>query len=574
MIWPRVKVPIGISLVTLSLISIHFWLRWPALFLDYFHNEDSAGITYSADLILRGGLPLIDTIEMKAPGSFFLLAGWWSCVGRSLQSAQLLVCLWSLLAALGVGLGTWVIYRHIPSALFGMSLYIFLSPFTDSIDINYHAWMITPYIWASVLLFWSIGFQSMGSPPRYELKTGKVSWSWLGSGVLIALSALMKRQGAALCPLALYCIVCFEYQRWRALKSLTLGMGITFILFFSLYVERGAVGQAAHAYFFSKSGWSYVSSSLNIEQISVQSRPALPRLWDGVRGIIVHVPLSALLALLALSLSFFGLRSGETEDDQKASLRFRNILLGWLVLSFAGAALGLRFFKGYYLQLLPGFIWIGAAPHVYKWDELQRKQLVQLIKKRAGNQAVKWGSLVCVLASLICLPDAARNEYQNVEKTRFMRSRPLYPPTPQIRSIGLALKKRWAQRPEKSTTPLTLWVWGRRAWPAYYYSEGYSPTRYFKTLGVLTTQLNNTWNPKRRSDPARFNPQSPWPQAIDELKAEPPQYIILSHTPPARGFTALSKLLRERYRPISFETLRVRGSRTGEHFSVYELRSP
>ena len=35
-----------------------------------FHNEDVAGIAYSAQLLHQGGLPLIDTLELKARAPF------------------------------------------------------------------------------------------------------------------------------------------------------------------------------------------------------------------------------------------------------------------------------------------------------------------------------------------------------------------------------------------------------------------------------------------------------------------------------------------------------------------------
>ena len=64
-----ISLPLVSILVIVILTLIHLWIRWPAFHLSYFHNEDTAGITYSADLILRGGLPLIDTVEMKAPAA-------------------------------------------------------------------------------------------------------------------------------------------------------------------------------------------------------------------------------------------------------------------------------------------------------------------------------------------------------------------------------------------------------------------------------------------------------------------------------------------------------------------------
>ena len=142
----KLKKWLMISFAILCGLGLHYCIRYPALSLAYFHNEDTAGITYSAHLIMQGGLPYIDTVEMKAPGSFFLLAQWWSWFGVSLESAQSLMFMWSFLAACGIALGSWFLYHSIWTAGFSGLLYIYLAPFTDSIDINYGAWMITPYI--------------------------------------------------------------------------------------------------------------------------------------------------------------------------------------------------------------------------------------------------------------------------------------------------------------------------------------------------------------------------------------------------------------------------------------------
>ena len=156
-----------------------------------------------------------------------------------------------------------------------------------------------------------------------------------------------------------------------------------------------------------------------------------------------------------------------------------------------------------------------------------------------------------------------------------MRSRVLYAPAKQIKEISFALNRRDEEMKTARHHPIKrggLWVWGRWAWPAYYYTELTSPTRYFKNLGVLTTQLSNTWNPKRRSEPTRFDPSTPWPEAIRELKSSPPRYVIIAKNESFREFRALRQLLRKRYKRLSYSSLKVRVSRKRELFIVYQLR--
>ena len=61
------------------LTGIAIFMRWPAVNNSGFHNEDVAGITYNADLLINGFLPLVDNLEYKAPGAFLPLHsdGWW-----------------------------------------------------------------------------------------------------------------------------------------------------------------------------------------------------------------------------------------------------------------------------------------------------------------------------------------------------------------------------------------------------------------------------------------------------------------------------------------------------------------
>ncbi len=50
------------------------WIR-ASLWQDGIPNPDIAGLLYEADRILAGDLPYVDTVEIKPPGAFFLVAG-------------------------------------------------------------------------------------------------------------------------------------------------------------------------------------------------------------------------------------------------------------------------------------------------------------------------------------------------------------------------------------------------------------------------------------------------------------------------------------------------------------------
>jgi hypothetical protein len=570
-----------LCLFIVACIFAHFWLRWPAFHNPFFHNEDTAGITYSADLLLRGGVPLVDTVEMKSPGAFFILAGGWTLMGRSMESAQLLGVLWSLLAVFGVGWGAWLIYRRALSAGVAMSAYLLLSPFTDSIDINYGAWMITPYIWACVLLFWGLRKVDEGA-----LK-GAI-WLIFGCGLMVTLSALMKRQGAVLTPL----IALTVFLRWsehrketiRALMAFGGGVAAGFLPMMIFYLAHGQLSAWIESYFFSESGWRYVEGVMSADQ-------RLDRLGDGLVGLWIHLGTALALALIALlsgrtskpSIETLLASKGSTPQvDSTASIlsASRRILWALLFFSFIGTALGWRFFKGYYLQMLPALLWIASTPRspfVRLMTREGRSFKVWMSRARQLSPRGRLFQMVTLFPLIATLGVALQNDLTHVAQARARRHRALYTPAVQIKKVSQWVK---TNRPRHEA----IWVWGRWAWPAYFYTQRPSATRYYKSLGVLTTQLTNTWNPKRPSAPTRFDPRSEWREAIKELRGSPPGVIILAQNEPYSRFKALNQLLKERYAQVSPEELKLvarsrsraskktRRRAQSPKFKVYRLR--
>jgi hypothetical protein len=86
---------------------------------------------------------------------------------------------------------------------------------------------------------------------------------------------------------------------------------------------------------------------------------------------------------------------------------------------------------------------------------------------------------------------------------------------------------------------------------------------------VLTTQLTNTWNPKRHSAPVRFNPQGPWREAIEELQSTPPRFIVIARNEDMRGFKSLHTLLKQNYTRIPNSELKLARPKA-RLFKVYE----
>lgn len=512
--------------VILGLCGLTLWLRWPSLWTEGFHNEDAAGIAYNADLIRHGMRPLVDNLEYKAPGSFFLSWMGWSLFGRSLATLVRLACFWSMLAAVGVYVGGRLLYGRRREAAVAGLLYAALSPVTDSIDINYGAWLITPYIWATV--FFVAG-----------QKSGKRRWM-LAAGATLAVAGLMKRQAAVLFPVFALIILMERWlarpdhwptlpesdrRRWYQGGALIAGLALGFGSLIAVYMVWGGADQFIRHYFFSDAGWQYVGGSTD-------ASGKLSRLGDGFLGLWEYLALPSILALTTL----VGARAGSTTGTPWT---VRGVLLTahfWM--SFIGAALGFRFFKSYYLQLLPAAVWIAAHPEgaLVRW---MRPALWQgSLRHKIGQ-----GAVACVM--LLALVPAAMGDLEELGKIRKWRT---HPRDAEAQKIGRYIQAH--SEPED-----TIWVWGRWAWPVYYHADRLSPTRYYKVLGVVTNGLTNTW--RRSTQKTKFIAAGPHQEIVDELMAGRPAFIVTAKNEDYSGWTALRGLLKSEYELVP--SLRLRG---------------
>ena len=111
------------------------WLRFPATQNGGFHKRRRRRHVHSARFTPAGGLRLVDTLRLKAPGSFFLVAGVLRVFGDFCGCQPL----WLLLRS---GLRASIFVRRL---MFGSSagwvsahFCTFSMPITDSIDIKFH----------------------------------------------------------------------------------------------------------------------------------------------------------------------------------------------------------------------------------------------------------------------------------------------------------------------------------------------------------------------------------------------------------------------------------------------------
>ena len=504
----------------LPLCILALWLRAPVAQVRGVQNEDVAGILYNADLLLSGHVPLRDNLEYKAPGSFFLTAAVFGVFGRSVKVHEYFGVFWSLLATLGVLCGGRVMFG-LASGVVAALLYVVASPITDSMTVNYNSWMIAPYIWATVLLL--VGF-----------KHGRL-WAFVLAGAVAVIGALMKRQGAVIVPLFGAVLLFAPYlpgppgwaplRRWRSLLGFSLGVAAGFAPILIYYWANDATGAFISHYFGSGAGWEYARG----EEVDWAGKRL--RLEDGVLGLWEFMALPSLLAVFSL----FAIPAAR----QKGWRLFLALLGGHLLMSFIGAALGFRFYKGYYLQILPSAAWLAVHP-----DGLLLRWFLRSWPVALRGQWARVGAAFCAL--LACVP-AARSVLDKSLLQRLGR--------PRMNAHQLEAQA-IAQLIARNTKPYErIWVWGRWAWPVYFHADRLAVTRYYKVLGLLTTNLTNTW--KRPTTMTRFVKKGPWQVLGQQLEARKPPFIVTANNESYRGFTHLERVLRTDYEIVPASRLRL-----------------
>jgi hypothetical protein len=296
--------------------------------------------------------------------------------------------------------------------------------------------------------------------------------------------------------------------------ALGLGLALGFLPILAYYAAHGGLAEFVSQYFFSKSGWRYAAG-----QIGTLER--VVRLGDGLLGLGVFLTLPLLFAGLSVAAIAPGGRPG-----------LRGVLLaGHFLVSFAGTAVGFRFYKGYYLQVLPVLCWLAAHPRgpLLRWfgpDPWPRFARARWMR----------GALAAALVAMVA--PAAVAHARDLRDMRRDRGRVHDGASQAVARIIRA----------NSGPNDRIWVWGRWGWPVYFHADRLSGTRFFKNLAVLTTNLSNTW--RRPTLPTRFDPDSPWPEAIAELKKSRPAFIVVAANEDCSNFAAFQELLRKDYRRV------------------------
>ncbi len=483
----RTRLGAALALVVLAGLSV--WLRWPGLTQGGFASHDVAGMLHEALVLRDGALPYVDSIELKAPGTFYLGA-WLAGDGGDIGRFQVWANLWAVATLLVVGRIAWRAWGP-AAAVVAAGLYGLHDAHLDSMDANYVTWAQLPLV-AGVGEAW---LAPRATTPRRQ-------WvAWGVAGVLVGLATLLKRPAGigmvVVLVLAMWPGPTGGLSRWRRVVAVVGGIVLAHVPIGLHYAAHGEFAALIDGYVRSTWGLRYVVGG------------GEPWGWGAMgEGLLatVHVlPLPLALAMTAVV----------PPKDRDARRAWWSLVL-WTLGALAAAWIGLRFYKGYFLAVsAPLCLW-AAAP----WGLLGGQSRVP-----------RWLRMVLLIPTMIlALRQVAVLEHQRADRAR--------PHDNGGRVIARHIRKDLREGDR-------IWVWGWHLWDVYPFTRTRSASRVYKSLGLLTPPNDDTW--RRPAKRLKFV-DGPGAQVLmEDLRAAPPVWIVLGSTVPRRQFTALRTFLRAEY---------------------------
>jgi hypothetical protein len=519
--WPE---PVWTALTGAALVLIlacSAWLRAPGFEQGGFASHDVAGILYNAMVLERGGLPYVDTLELKAPGSFYLARAFAGPEARDIARFQIAANLWALLSLVCVaGLG-WRLWGRL-GAVVAAGSYALLDANLDSMDANYVTWANLPQIvgvWLALEagraesarwrpMLWLLAGAAAGFATLCKQPNGVVlivilaiaATSSVTSSLTSSVTAEAQAQGVR--PSLV--------DRLRASASasapawVALGFGLAHAPIVAQYLAAGRLGALIDGYFLSRWGLRY----LGAREVSLGAE-----LVEGALASAHFLGLGLVFASFSVGLAL----TAHPERETRVERRQVACLAGWLAATLLAASLGFRFYKGYFLAAAAPACLLAAAPS-------------GLLGARFRGP---WPARVAGLALALILA---------------LRSALILAEVRQDRGLAHDLGgRRIAEHIVAHTDPDdTIWVWGWHLWDVYPLANRMAGTRIYKSLGILSQPNDDSW--RRPATPLRFVESEHSRALLDELERSRPAYIVLGSTVPHREFTALHEFLRAHYR--------------------------
>ncbi|PRP97098.1 hypothetical protein ENSA5_34810 [Enhygromyxa salina] len=499
------------ALTVLGLIVIVLssaWLRTPGFTQGGFASHDVAGILYNAMVLDRGGLPYVDTLELKAPGTFYLATWFAGPEARDIARFQIAANLWALLGlVLVAGLG-WRLWGKL-GALASAGLYALHDAHLDSMDANYVTWANAPQIAA----FW-LGIEAGRARSDRWRPT-----LWMLAGALASFAALCKRPDAVvLLALLVMAGVCSSARTRGWARAVDPGCVLAgFVLGHTpitlQYLAAGQLGALVDGYFLNRWGLRYVGASELGLGPSLREGALASAHFLGLAVVLASFPLFAALGRRVGAWR----RAAALQESEARQLRELGFVLAWLLGTLIAASLGFRFYKGYFVAVAAPLCLLAAAP-------------IGLLGRRCPAH---WAPRALVLA--LCSVLVGR-ELLILDHTRADRAKP----------HDLGGRRIAAHLLANTQADDTIWIWGWHLWDVYPLAGRMSASTIYKSLGILSQPNDDTW--RRPATRLRFVESEYSAQLIRELDAARPAYVVLGSTVPHRDFDELKSFLRRDYR--------------------------
>jgi hypothetical protein len=506
------RTSIGTALTVIALLTIlalSAWLRTPGFVQGGFASHDVGGILYNAMVIEQGGLAYVDTLELKAPGSFYLATWFAGPEGRDIAKFQIAANLWALLGLLAVaGLG-WRMWGRL-GAVAGAGLYALHDANLDSMDANYVTWANLPQI----LGFW-LGIEALRSSSAQVRSS-----AWLLAGAFAGFAALCKQQNGVVLIVLLGMAWLAGRERAASLRARAVGPGLVTIGFVlahvpiaGRYLAAGQLDALVHGYVLNRWGLRYIAArDVGLLDALPEGALATAHFLGLALVLAAFVPFAALGRWLSARRANLPL-----DADEREQLRLVAFVCAWLLATLVSASLGFRFYKGYFLAVAAPLCLLAAAP-------------IGLLGRRSS---LHWAprAIALLLAGLLVGRTASM-----LDATRRDRGQPHDEGARRIAAHIVA----------HSNEHDTIWVWGWHLWDVYALTGRMAGSRVYKSLGILSQPNDDTW--RRGATPLRYVESEYSAQLLAELDASRPAFIVFGSTVPHRDFTQLHAFLREHYR--------------------------
>jgi hypothetical protein len=458
-------------------------------------NPDIAGILYNADGLLRGELPYRDTVEIKPPGSFLIVAGIFAVFGRSIAALHWAHTAWLLLGAPAIWLAASRDAERLAPAI-ATSVYLF---YVGMFTYNYSSWMVVPYAWA---------FAAM----QRGLATGSARWS-VAAGAAAALAVLTIQRAAVLGLLAPALYVLARRREAPGARPITVA-----------WWTAGAAALFGAAALPWALGGALPDFVAGVAPLGVAGDYA--DAVDGSMGSTIAGAAWQLLRTFAIGLALAGLALACRVLDRRAGIDpgpAPIATLLFLAASILGAALGgARFYLHYLVQYVPALALLCA--------------FVPRHRAIAG---------LSVLALLLAVLEVATGDAHRYEA----RARRLETGATAAQAAGAHIAARTSAHD-------TIFGWGWTAWPVYFWADRRATGGLYKPLGTLTTFNRNT-EFEAGSDIV-FRPGPAADAFIAAFDRDPPAYVVLSpsythalgaRVDPLAQWDAMTQRLQRDYRP-------------------------